>query len=159
MSIRNSFLVTKQSISPSPVEEWQAWTWQKCVTTAVCSCHIWAKMSSGARESGSLEGATREAEAGPCTLLLILFSRKWGLRALSAEHLRGYVLKTLKSVSGWCGSVDWAPAYKPKGHRFDSQSGHLPGLQARSLIGGAWEATTHHSLLSFCLPSPLSKNK
>ena len=44
---------------------------------------------------------------------------------------------------GWCGSVDWAPAYKPKGRQFDSQSGHMPGLWAMSLVGGAQGATTH----------------
>ena len=58
---------------------------------------------------------------------------------------------------GWCGSVDWALACESKGHRFDSQSGHMPGLWARSPVEGIQEATTHWSLpLSF--PSPLSKN-
>ena len=36
---------------------------------------------------------------------------------------------------GWCGSVDWVPACEPKGCQFDSQSGHTPGLQARSPVG------------------------
>ena len=45
--------------------------------------------------------------------------------------------------SGRCGSVDGAPACKPKGHRFDSHSGHMPGLWARSPVGGAQEATIH----------------
>ena len=36
---------------------------------------------------------------------------------------------------GWCGSVDSVPACKPAGHQFDSQSGHMPGLQARSPVG------------------------
>ena len=31
---------------------------------------------------------------------------------------------------GWCGSVDWALACKPRGCWFESQSGHMPGLQA-----------------------------
>ena len=44
---------------------------------------------------------------------------------------------------GWCGSVDGALAYKPKGRWFASQSGHMHGLQARSPVGGAREATTH----------------
>ena len=35
-----------------------------------------------------------------------------------------------------CGSVDWAPFCKLKGHQFNSQSGHLPGLWARSPVGG-----------------------
>ena len=37
--------------------------------------------------------------------------------------------------SGWCGSVDWEPAWEPKDHPFDSQSGHRPGLPARSPVG------------------------
>ena len=28
------------------------------------------------------------------------------------------------------------PACGPKGHQFDSWSGHKPGLRARSLVGG-----------------------
>ena len=44
---------------------------------------------------------------------------------------------------GWCGSVDWVQACEPKGRWFDSQSGHMPGLQARSPVGGTKEATTH----------------
>ena len=61
---------------------------------------------------------------------------------------------------GWCGSVDPAPAWKPKGHQFDSRLGHTPGLQARSPAGGASEATTHWCFSpSFSLPSPLPINK
>ena len=44
---------------------------------------------------------------------------------------------------GSCGSVDWVLAYEPKGHRFHSRSGHMPGLRARSMVGGTWEVTTH----------------
>ena len=32
---------------------------------------------------------------------------------------------------------------EPKGHWYNSQSGHMPGLWARSPVGGAQEATTH----------------
>ena len=63
---------------------------------------------------------------------------------------------------GWCSSVDWVPACEPKGCRFDSQSGHIPGVWARSQVGGAWEATTHwhfHPSLSPSLPLPLKINK
>ena len=73
---------------------------------------------------------------------------------------------------GWCGSVDWALACEPKGLEFDSQSGHMPGFQARPPVGGMWEATNQREAnnqcishtwmffsLSFSLPSPLSKNK
>ena len=33
---------------------------------------------------------------------------------------------------GCCGSVDWVWVCEPKGHQSESQSGHKPGLQARS---------------------------
>ena len=66
-------------------------------------------------------------------------------------------LKTVKIYPGWCGSVDWVPDWEPKGHRFDSQSGHMPGSQARSPVWGAWEATTHWCVSSSLSPSlPLS---
>ena len=67
---------------------------------------------------------------------------------------------------GWYDSVDQAPAHKPKGHRFDSQSGHMLGFQARSPFGGVQEATNgcifHTSMLlslSFFLPFSLKINK
>ena len=47
----------------------------------------------------------------------------------------------------WCSSVDWAQACERKGCWFNSQSGHMPGLQARSPVGGMQEATTH-----WCFP-------
>ena len=79
-------------------------------------------------------------------------------------------LKPFKPIlsPSWCGSVDWVPACKPKGCLFNSQSGHRPGLWARSPVGGMWEATTHWTSLSLSLFSlspflsplpPLSKNK
>ena len=42
-----------------------------------------------------------------------------------------------------CSSVDLAQACEAKGHHFDSQSGLVPGLQARSPVGGKREAITH----------------
>ena len=64
------------------------------------------------------------------------------------------------------GSVSWASSHKAKGHWFNSPSVHMPGLWARTLVGGMWEATDQcFSLtsmflsLSFSLPAPLSKNK
>ena len=61
---------------------------------------------------------------------------------------------------GWCGSVDWMLACKPKGHQFNSQSRHMPGLQARSPVRGTQEATTHWCFSPSLSPSlPLSKNK
>ena len=59
------------------------------------------------------------------------------------------VIRMLKELSknynfpGLCGSVDCAPAYKPKGLLFNSQSEHMPGLQAVSPVGGSREAITH----------------
>ena len=73
---------------------------------------------------------------------------------------------TKEGSTGWYGSVDWVLAYEPKGRWFYSQSGHMPGLRARSPVEGVWEAAdwcfSHTSMflsLSFSLPSPLSKNK
>ena len=71
-----------------------------------------------------------------------------------------------KICPGWCGSVDQALAWEPKGRRFDSQSVHMPGLWARSPVRDVWEVIdghfSHTSMflsLSFSLSSPLSKNK
>ena len=62
--------------------------------------------------------------------------------------------------TGWCGSVNWAPTCEPKGHWLVSQSGHVPGLQARSPVVGAWEATTHWCFSpSFSFTLPLCLNK
>ena len=52
---------------------------------------------------------------------------------------------------GWCGSGDWVLACEPKGCRFDSQSGHIPALWARSPVGGMQEAT-NVSLFLFLPP-------
>ena len=52
--------------------------------------------------------------------------------------------KELKYIYGfspdWCGSVGWVLSPKPKGHWIESHSGHMPGLWARSLVGGVQEA-------------------
>ena len=61
-------------------------------------------------------------------------------------HTIKYYLTILKRTNispGWCGSVDWVLACEPKGHQFNSQSEHMPGLQARSPVGGMWAATRH----------------
>ena len=90
--------------------------------------------------------------AGHVSLLLDHFS--WGV-----------TLTKRWGIYGWCGSVDWAPACRPKDCWLDSQSEHILGLPARSSGGGVREATDcciyHTSCisLSFSLLSPLSKNK
>ena len=38
----------------------------------------------------------------------------------------------------WLG---WFSGLSAKDHQFDSLSGHMPGLRARSWLGGLWEAT------------------
>ena len=49
------------------------------------------------------------------------------------------------------------PACEPKVHSSDSQSGHMPGLWAKSLVGGAQETTTHRCFSPSFSPSlPLS---
>ena len=53
---------------------------------------------------------------------------------------------------GWCGSEDWVPACKPKGHQFNSQWQYMPELQSRSSVGGMWDATTHWPFSPFVLP-------
>ena len=60
----------------------------------------------------------------------------------------------------------WASSRKPRGHQFDSLSGHMPGLLAGSPVEGVQRATNRclsctstFLPLSFSLPSPLSKNK
>ena len=52
-----------------------------------------------------------------------------------------------KSSPGWCGSVDWELACKPKGCQFHSQSGHMPGFRARSPVGGVQVAGVENSHL------------
>ena len=74
--------------------------------------------------------------------------------------LRHVIIK-IPTVSspGWCGSVDWAPACEPKCRWFGTQSGDMPGLQAR--FPGYRHMRGNHMLmflsLSSSFPSPLSK--
>ena len=61
-------------------------------------------------------------------------------------------------------SVVECQACEPKGRWFDSQSGHKPGLWARSPFGDMQEATNGCisrtlMFLSLSLPSPLSRHK
>ena len=75
---------------------------------------------------------------------------------------RSAIISFNKLPRGWCGSVDWVPDCDPKGCGFNSLSGHMLGLQARSPVWGMQEATTHDVPLPLFLlpfPSPLSKNK
>ena len=62
-------------------------------------------------------------------------------------------ISKIKISPGRCGSVDWAPACKPKGCHFNSQSGHMPGLWVRSPVWGSQEATTYWCFSPFLSPS------
>ena len=58
--------------------------------------------------------------------------------------------------------MDWELACEPRGYRFDSQSGHMPGLWVKSPMGGVRGATTHRCFspsLSPSLPLSLKTNK
>ena len=57
-----------------------------------------------------------------------------------------------------CGSVVWALSRKVKSHQFDSQSGHVPGLWARSSVGASERQPHIDGSLPLSFPSPLSKN-
>nr|KAF6296174.1 hypothetical protein mMyoMyo1_009240 [Myotis myotis] len=54
------------------------------------------------------------------------------------------------------GSVARASACARKGLRFDSGQGHMPGLQARSPVGGMQEAANQFSLIIDVYISPFS---
>ena len=85
------------------------------------------------------------------------------LRAQLSKLAAIYLWLIFKNCQPWLlWLVDWVPACEPKGHQFNSQSGHIPGLQARSPVGGAWEATAHWCFspcLSPSLPLCLKINK
>ena len=92
----------------------------------------------------------------PSTALLYHFSFRGSSEDCEAAptELLHYCSDKRKLCPGWCGSVDWVPACEPNSGRFDSQSGHMPGLQARSPVGGMQETTTHWCF-SPSFPSPL----
>ena len=72
----------------------------------------------------------------------------------------GNVTKIYQALKkSMCSDWGWVLSCKPKGHRFDSQWGHMPGLWARSLLGGKQEATDQcfsvtSMFLSLFLPFP-----
>ena len=63
---------------------------------------------------------------------------------------REVAVKRTKPSPGCYGSVDGAPACKLKGCWFDSWSGHMPGLQARS--GPQWGACKRQPHIDVPLP-------
>ena len=79
----------------------------------------------------------------------------------SGKHMQRRCWGRKHNGPGWCGSVNWAPACKPKVCQFDSQPGHMPGLQARSPVRGVREPTNQcfYPSLSPSLPLCLKINK
>ena len=97
-----------------------------------------------------------------------LFKTVSSARPCNNENwLCSYNLKCMIYINmycpGWRGSprwttFSWVPACEPKGHWFDSQSGHMPGLPARSPVG---RMRGNHTLVFLSLSFFLfpSKNK
>ena len=46
------------------------------------------------------------------------------------------IAEEVEDSPDWCGSVDSVPACELKYYQLDSQPGHMPGLWARSPVGG-----------------------
>ena len=94
----------------------------------------------------SLVGARMEGNRS------MFLSHSNGCICLSVCHPLSLPL-SLKSINspGWYRSVDWVLAWEPKGRWFDSQPGHMPGLQARPPVRGTHERQPHTdvSLLLF----------
>ena len=100
------------------------------------------------------------------TIFILCNSWKHLIESLSF-HFSNYIVSFLVQVIswlkiwivsiGWYSSVDWAWAWEPKDCQFNSQSGHMPGLQARSPVGSVQPHTDVP--LPLFLPYLLSKNK
>ena len=104
--------------------------------------------------SGSYSGNRDYIEIGLKKLFILYNDHTWNLYIY--RFLWVFMrIKFFFFSPGWCVLMDWAPAYEPKGHWFDSQSGHMPGLPARSRVGGMWEATTHWCFSPSLSPSLL----
>ena len=98
--------------------------------------------------------------------LVILQERYWTCGIRTEGYKKGdqktrmsiWKLKMWYLSPGWCVSVDWGLACEPKGYQFASQSGHMPGLQTRSPVGGVQGNWLMFSLTHRCFsPSlPLS---
>ena len=69
-----------------------------------------------------------------------------------------FVSKTLirdKSGLDGCGSVGWALPHRSRGHQFNSQSGHAPGLQPGPWLGACEGQPMDVSLEHLCCPLSL----
>ena len=84
----------------------------------------------------SLEGWQRGGKEN------IFLTKGLGLR--NAVHVRMYKAEDKTRKAALAGVAQWIE-HRPADqscHQFNSQSGHMPGLQARSPVGGMLEATT-----------------
>ena len=104
----------------------------------------------------------------PCSRLWTYFANLVSSALVGVYNYRNWktcqiTLFFKENVDGpdWYGSVGWGLSHKPKVHWFDSQSGHRPGLWARSLVGGVGEATDQcfSPFLSPSFPFLLKINK
>ena len=80
-----------------------------------------------------------------------------------AETQKGLVLHLCVVDKNWGASLGlvWlsglSTGCEPRGCRCDSQSGHMPGLRARSSVGTVLEASTYRCFPLFLSPSPSLK--
>ena len=82
------------------------------------------------------------------------FNAYYNIPILTAIYIKSKSEPWLAWLSGLSAGL------QTKGHQFNSQSGDMPGLWARSPVGGARERQPHIDVsLPFSLPSSLSKNK
>ena len=95
------------------------------------------------------------------TCLVVCYLDKRSLLLAPISVLASFLpIWKVENSPGWCGSVDWASSCEPKGRWFHSQSGHMPGLWARSPVGGACLRQLHIDVsLNLFLPPFPSKNK
>ena len=110
--------------------------------------------TSANREPGRKWIPSPNLAKGPC----LLTSRDHYSISLTESFL--ILLSKINLSPDWCGSGGWTLSHKLKGHWFNFQSGHIPGLWGQVPI---WRHARGNLLiflyLSFSLLSPLSKNK
>ena len=118
--IRNQFLRFPVSSEYGAVLHGSlCWAYRTCRETCLCIWYLW-----------------HQNQMSKSIML-------WRWMCYPEKTLDALFIRIALDGPGWCSSVHWVQAWEPKGHLFDSQSGHMPGLWVRSPIGGMWEATTH----------------
>ena len=86
--------------------------------------------------------------------IFIYYFPRYGF--ISACFKKLYKWCTIKIILPWLVWLSGLSAgLQTIGLLVDSQSGHMPGLQTRSPVGGMWEATTHWCFFPLFLYSPL----